>query len=191
MGELAGIRELIERQFVPASRGARRAARRRHARTPLRTARSGLFSGVLARRLADVVGDGASAEEARAAVKAALTRELRSMSSDADNIDRGACTRSSARPGRQDYDDCQARGALRGAPRRRQARADHDRRLTGSALRSKLAHLRPDLGVPVFSVRDGADLRQTLAELRNKHMELNDTMGMSQRDRMVAEQAAI
>ena len=47
------------------------------------------FSGVLARRLANVVGDGASAEEARAAVKAALARELRSMSSDADIIDRG------------------------------------------------------------------------------------------------------
>src|SRR5574337_418648 len=36
-----------------------------------------------------------------------------------------------------------------------------------------------------------ADLRQTLAELRNKHMVLIDTMGMSQRDRMVAEQAAM
>jgi flagellar biosynthesis protein FlhF len=47
------------------------------------------------------------------------------------------------------------------------------------------------LGVPVFSVRDGADLRQTLAELRNKHIVLIDTMGMSQRDRMVAEQAAM
>jgi len=47
------------------------------------------------------------------------------------------------------------------------------------------------LGVPVFSVRDAADLRQTLAGLRNKHMVLIDTMGMSQRDRMVAEQAAM
>ena len=33
--------------------------------------------------------------------------------------------------------------------------------------------------------------RQTLGELRNKHMVLIDTVGMSQRDRAVAEQAAM
>ena len=47
------------------------------------------------------------------------------------------------------------------------------------------------LGVPVFTVRDGDDLRRTLADLRDKHMILIDTVGMSQRDRMVAEQAAL
>ena len=47
------------------------------------------------------------------------------------------------------------------------------------------------LGVPVFVVRDGEDLRRTLADLRDKHMVLIDTVGMSQRDRMVAEQAAM
>ena len=45
--------------------------------------------------------------------------------------------------------------------------------------------------MPVYSVRDAADLRQTLAGLRNKHMVLIDTMGMSQRDKMVAEQSAM
>ena len=35
------------------------------------------------------------------------------------------------------------------------------------------------------------DLRRTLADLRDKHMVLIDTVGMSQRDRMVAEQAAM
>jgi flagellar biosynthesis protein FlhF len=47
------------------------------------------------------------------------------------------------------------------------------------------------LGVQVHAVRDGADLRQTLAELTGKHMVLIDTIGMSQRDRLVAEQAAM
>ncbi|MCK7498292.1 MAG: hypothetical protein MZW92_52325 [Comamonadaceae bacterium] len=47
------------------------------------------------------------------------------------------------------------------------------------------------LGVPVHAVRDAADLRQTLAELRDKHMVLIDTVGMSQRDRQVAEQTAM
>jgi len=45
--------------------------------------------------------------------------------------------------------------------------------------------------VPVHVVRDGEDLRHTLADLRDKHMVLIDTVGMSQRDRMVAEQAAM
>ena len=39
--------------------------------------------------------------------------------------------------------------------------------------------------------RDAADLRQTLQDLRNKHMVLIDTIGMSQRDKMVADQAAM
>jgi flagellar biosynthesis protein FlhF len=47
------------------------------------------------------------------------------------------------------------------------------------------------LGVPVHVVRDSEDLRRTLSELRGKHMVLIDTVGMSQRDRMVAEQAAM
>ena len=47
------------------------------------------------------------------------------------------------------------------------------------------------LGVPVHVVRDGEDLRHTLSDLRDKHMVLIDTVGMSQRDRMVAEQAAM
>jgi len=47
------------------------------------------------------------------------------------------------------------------------------------------------LGVPVHVVRDSEDLRRTLADLRGKHMVLIDTVGMSQRDRMVAEQAAM
>ncbi len=47
------------------------------------------------------------------------------------------------------------------------------------------------LGVPVHVVRDSDDLRRTLSELRDKHMVLIDTVGMSQRDRMVAEQAAM
>jgi flagellar biosynthesis protein FlhF len=47
------------------------------------------------------------------------------------------------------------------------------------------------LGVPVFAVRDAADLRQTLLELSSKKMVLIDTMGMGQRDRMVVEQASM
>jgi flagellar biosynthesis protein FlhF len=47
------------------------------------------------------------------------------------------------------------------------------------------------LGVMVHSVKDETDLRIALDELSNKHTVLIDTVGVSQRDQMVAEQIAM
>ena len=47
------------------------------------------------------------------------------------------------------------------------------------------------LGVPVHMIKDAEDLRATLADLRGRKTVLIDTVGMSQRDQMVAEQAAL
>ncbi|HCE08929.1 MAG TPA: flagellar biosynthesis protein FlhF [Oxalobacteraceae bacterium] len=47
------------------------------------------------------------------------------------------------------------------------------------------------LGVMVHSVKDEVDLRIALDELRGKHTVLIDTVGVSQRDKMVAEQVAM
>ncbi|MDB5757465.1 MAG: flhF [Burkholderia sp.] len=47
------------------------------------------------------------------------------------------------------------------------------------------------LGVMVHSVKDEADLRIALSELKNKHTVLIDTAGAGQRDQMVAEQVAM
>jgi flagellar biosynthesis protein FlhF len=47
------------------------------------------------------------------------------------------------------------------------------------------------LGVSVHAVRDGGDLQLALTELKNKHIVLIDTIGMSQRDRAVADQIAM
>lgn len=47
------------------------------------------------------------------------------------------------------------------------------------------------LGVMVHSVKDESDLRIALAELKNKHTVLIDTVGVSQRDKMVTEQVAM
>lgn len=47
------------------------------------------------------------------------------------------------------------------------------------------------LGVMVHSVKDDADLRIALEELKHKHTVLIDTVGVSQRDNMVAEQVAM
>lgn len=47
------------------------------------------------------------------------------------------------------------------------------------------------LGVMVHSVKDESDLRIALEELKNKHTVLIDTVGVSQRDKMVTEQIAM
>lgn len=47
------------------------------------------------------------------------------------------------------------------------------------------------LGVPVFAVRDAQDLQLTLQELATKHIVLIDTVGLSQRDKAVAQQIAM
>ncbi|MDR1648576.1 MAG: flagellar biosynthesis protein FlhF [Zoogloeaceae bacterium] len=43
------------------------------------------------------------------------------------------------------------------------------------------------LGITVYLARDAAELRQILGELAQKHMVLIDTMGMSQKDKLVLE----
>ena len=47
------------------------------------------------------------------------------------------------------------------------------------------------LNVPVYAIKDARDLKTTLTELRDKKTVLIDTIGMSQRDRLVAEQTAL
>jgi flagellar biosynthesis protein FlhF len=47
------------------------------------------------------------------------------------------------------------------------------------------------LDVPVYAVKDAADLHLVLQDLRDKHMVLIDTVGMSQRDRAVSDQIAM
>jgi len=47
------------------------------------------------------------------------------------------------------------------------------------------------LGVPVYAIRNEGDLRSTLEDLRNRHLVLIDTVGMSQRDRRLADQVAL
>ncbi|MES2561198.1 MAG: flagellar biosynthesis protein FlhF [Pseudomonadota bacterium] len=47
------------------------------------------------------------------------------------------------------------------------------------------------LSVSVHAIRDAQDLSTALAELKDRHLILIDTIGVSQRDRMVAEHAAM
>jgi flagellar biosynthesis protein FlhF len=47
------------------------------------------------------------------------------------------------------------------------------------------------LGVRVLAIKDASDLQFALADLSKKHLVLIDTIGMGQRDQMVAEQLAL
>ena len=188
--ELAGIRGMIERQLAGFAWGEDRRRAPARADTVGELLEAG-FSAVLARRLAEAVGDDATPKAAREAVRDALARELRAMASDADIIDRGGVY-ALVGPTGVGKTTTTAKLAARCVVRHG---ADKLALITTDGYRigaqEQLRIYGRILGVPVFSVRDASDLRQTLAELRGKHMVLIDTMGMSQRDRMVAEQAAM
>lgn len=190
MEELTGIRGMIERQLAGFAWGETR----RHA--PARAAMLGElleagFSTTTARQLVEAVPEDATPELAHASVRAMLDRKLKARSTDDDIIDRGGVfalvgptgvgkTTTTAK--------LAARCVMRhGASRIALITTDGYR----IGAQEQLRIYGRILGVPVFSVRDAADLRQTLGELRNKHMVLIDTMGMSQRDRLVAQQAAM
>ena len=190
MEELSGIRGMIERQLAGFAWGDTR----RHA--PSRATVMGElleagFSADSARRLAEVVGEGATPDEARAAVRKALDSLLRARSCDDDVIDRGGVY-ALVGPTGVGKTTTTAKLAARCVVRHgasRLALITTDGYRIGA--QEQLRIYGRILGVPVFSVRDGAELRHTLAGLQDKHMVLIDTMGMSQRDRLVPEQAAM
>lgn len=190
MSELGGIRHMIERQLAGFAWGE--VSRNAPARTRLmgELLEAG-FSADLARRIADAVPADAEPADARNAAKSLINRELRAVSNDADVIDRGGVY-ALVGPTGVGKTTTTAKIAARCVVRHG---ADKLALITTDGYRigahEQLRIYGRILGVPVFVVRDAADLRQTLAELRNKHMVLIDTVGMGQRDRMVAEQTAM
>ncbi len=190
MGELSGIRGMIERQLAGFAWGET------HRHAPARAIVVGEllaagFSALMARQLGEAVGEGLSSDQARGAVRKALDRMLRARSCDDDIIDSGGVY-ALVGPTGVGKTTTTAKLAARCVVRHgasRLALITTDGYRIGA--QEQLRIYGRILGVPVFSVRDASDLRQTLAELRGKHMVLIDTVGMSQRDRAVAEQAAM
>jgi flagellar biosynthesis protein FlhF len=149
------------------------------------------FSGQLARRLVQDMPEDMNPDDGRKWLKAAVNRRLRTLPTEADFIDRGGVY-AIVGPTGVGKTTTTAKLAARCVVR---YGADRLALLTTDGYRigaqEQLRIYGRILGVPVFVVRDGEDLRRTLADLRDKHMVLIDTVGMSQRDRMVAEQAAM
>jgi flagellar biosynthesis protein FlhF len=149
------------------------------------------FSSALARRLIDEMPRESSPTDGRKWLTSAINRRLRTLTGDSDIIDQGGVF-ALVGPTGVGKTTTTAKLAARCVVR---YGAERLALLTTDGYRigahEQLRIYGRILGVPVHVVRDSEDLRRTLVELRDKHMILIDTVGMSQRDRMVAEQAAM
>ena len=188
--ELAGIKGLIEQQLAGfAWTGLGHEA---PAKTLLLTdLLDAGFSAQLARRLVGSLPAGATCEEGRDWLKGVLSRNLQTVGTEDEIVDTGGVY-ALVGPTGVGKTTTTAKLAARSVVRHG---ADSVALLTTDSYRigahEQLRIYGRILGVQVHAVRDAADLRRTLADLSGKHMVLIDTIGMSQRDRLVAEQAAM
>lgn len=145
------------------------------------------FSATLARELLESLPKG-DAEQAQAWMKNTLMQRLQVMQSETDMLDGGGVFALMGPTG-AGKTTTTAKLAARFVVRHG---ADKLALLTTDSYRigghEQLRIYGKILGVTVHAVRDAADLRLALSELRNKHTVLIDTVGMSQRDQAVAEQ---
>lgn len=145
------------------------------------------FSATLARELLDTLPKG-DAEQAQAWMRNTLMKRLNVMQNETDLLDKGGVFALMGPTG-AGKTTTTAKLAARFVVRHG---ADKLALLTTDSYRigghEQLRIYGKILGVTVHAVRDAADLRLALSELRNKHTVLIDTVGMSQRDQAVAEQ---
>jgi flagellar biosynthesis protein FlhF len=190
MGEMSTIKKLLERQLA----GFAWSDMTRHAPAKAQLLGEMLeagFSGLLSRRLVDDMPEELEMRDGRKWLTSAVNRRLRTLTAENDLIARGGVF-ALVGPTGVGKTTTTAKLAARCVVR---YGADKLALLTTDGYRigahEQLRIYGRILGVPVHVVRDSEDLRRTLTELRGKHMVLIDTVGMSQRDRMVAEQAAM
>ena len=145
------------------------------------------FSATLARELLETLPRG-DAEQAQAWMRNTLMKRLQVMQSETDMLDTGGVFALMGPTG-AGKTTTTAKLAARFVVRHG---ADKLALLTTDSYRigghEQLRIYGKILGVTVHAVRDAADLRLALSELRNKHTVLIDTVGMSQRDQAVSEQ---
>jgi flagellar biosynthesis protein FlhF len=149
------------------------------------------FSAGLARQLVGTVSREATGDEAREILRAALDRRLKTGSGAHEIIDEHGVY-ALVGPTGVGKTTTVAKLAARFVTRHgagRLALVTTDGYRIGA--QEQLRIYGRILGVPVFSVQDAAELRQTLRDLRDRRMVLIDTMGMGQRDRAVVSQAAM
>jgi flagellar biosynthesis protein FlhF len=190
MSELRAMRGMMESQLSELSWGTTQQREPQKA-VVLREMLAAGFSASLSRYLIDKLPAGKDAAEAMRWIKTVLARNITSMSDEDAILDRGGVfalvgptgvgkTTTTAK--------LAARCVMRHGPEKLALITTDAYRIGGH---EQLRIYGKILGVMVHSVKDEADLRIALKELRNKHTVLIDTIGMSQRDQMVTEQVAM
>lgn len=190
MAEMQSIKSLLERQLAGFAWGEMSRQNPAQAMLLAEMLDAG-FSSALARRLVEEMPKDMVPIDGRKWLVNAINRRLRTLTGDNDLIDQGGVF-ALVGPTGVGKTTTTAKLAARCVVRygaERMALLTTDGYRIGA--HEQLRIYGRILGVPVHVVRDSDDLRRTLVELRDKHMILIDTVGMSQRDRMVAEQAAM
>lgn len=185
--ELKRMRNLLEGQLSGFAWGE--LARRDPARAELlRSMFAAGFSPVLSRKLLDAMPQGLDFDKGLKWLKAAVTHNLRAVEPGADVVERGGIVALVGPTGvgkTTTVAKLAARAVLKFG-------AQNVALLTTDSYRigahEQLRIYGRILNVPVHAVKDEAELELTLADLKRSHLVLIDTVGMSQRDRRIAEQ---
>lgn len=190
MSELRAMRGMMESQLAELSWGGTQQREPQKAAV-LREMLAAGFSASLSRYLIDKMPANKDAAEAMRWIKTVLARNLTTMADEDTLLDKGGVfalvgptgvgkTTTTAK--------LAARCVMRHGPEKLALITTDAYRIGGH---EQLRIYGKILGVMVHSVKDEADLRIALKELKNKHTVLIDTIGMSQRDQMVTEQVAM
>lgn len=190
MHEVRAMRGLMETQLAAISWGAT-AQREPEKANVLRDMLAAGFSATLARYLIEKMPSGKNGPDSMRWIKTVLERNMSSMADEDEVLGQGGVfalvgptgvgkTTSTAK--------LAARCVMRHGPDKLALITTDAYRIGGH---EQLRIYGKILGVMVHSVKDEADLRIALKELRNKHTVLIDTVGVSQRDQMVTEQVAM
>ena len=190
MSEIRAMRGMMESQLAELSWGSTQQREPQKAAV-LREMLAAGFSASLSRYLIDKMPANKDAAEAMRWIKTVLARNLTTMADEDSLLDKGGVfalvgptgvgkTTTTAK--------LAARCVMRHGPEKLALITTDAYRIGGH---EQLRIYGKILGVMVHSVKDEADLRIALKELRNKHTVLIDTIGMSQRDQMVTEQVAM
>lgn len=188
--EIKAMRGLIEQQLVYKAWDTAQQREPGEARV-LRDMLHAGFSAALARQFLGEMPQGLGEEQKLSWVKAVLDRNLRTVAAADEIVERGGVYALVGPTGvgkTTTVAKIAARCVVRyGADRLALLTTDGYRIGAHEQLRiyGKL------LGVRVIAVKDASDLQFVLDDLRSKHLVLIDTVGMSQRDEMVAEQLAL
>ena len=190
MSEIRAMRGLMETQLAEISWSTTQ-QREPQKTSVLREMLAAGFSASLARYLIEKLPSGKDEAQSLAWIKTVLARNLSTMSNEDEILEKGGVfalvgptgvgkTTSTAK--------LAARCVMRHGPEKLALITTDAYRIGGH---EQLRIYGKILGVMVHSVKDEADLRIALKELRNKHTVLIDTVGVSQRDHNVAEQVAM